>query len=120
MVLIVVNKRINQRFFSENKNGVAFNPPSGTVIDTNIVANDSDSKFDFYMIPQYANQGCVLPTHFYVALNESTYSKKVIERFTFALCHYYFNWGGPIKVPAPCMYAHKIAELFHNVESNTI
>jgi aubergine-like protein len=34
---------------------------------------------------------------------------------TFDLCHYYFNWSGPIKVPAPCMYAHKIAELYMNI-----
>lgn len=32
------------------------------------------------------------------------------------MCHYYFNWAGPIKVPAPCMYAHKIAELYKNIE----
>ena len=34
---------------------------------------------------------------------------------TFNLCHYYFNWAGPIKVPAPCMYAHKIADLFTRI-----
>lgn len=66
-------------------------------------------------MPQFTTQGCVLPTHFYVALNDSTLSKKVLEQFTFDLCHYYFNWAGPIKVPAPCMYAHKIAELHMNL-----
>ena len=40
---------------------------------------------------------------------------KTIEKLTFDLCHYYFNWAGPIKVPAPCMYAHKIAELFNTL-----
>jgi len=34
------------------------------------------------------------------------------------LCHYYFNWAGPIKVPAPCMYAHKIADLFTRIGSS--
>jgi hypothetical protein len=28
----------------------------------------------------------------------------------------YFNWCGPIKVPAPCMYAHKIAEFYFNIK----
>lgn len=40
-----------------------------------------------------------------------------MEKFTFDMCHYYYNWAGPIKVPAPCMYAHKIAELYKNIES---
>jgi aubergine-like protein len=48
-------------------------------------------------------------------LNEAELPKKVIEQFTYDLCHYYFNWAGPIKVPAPCMYAHKIAELYLNI-----
>ena len=32
------------------------------------------------------------------------------------MCHYYYNWAGPIKVPAPCMYAHKIAEHSKNID----
>ena len=75
-------------------------------------------EYDFFLIPQFANQGCVLPTHFYVAFNDSKLKKDVVEKFTFALCHYYYNWAGPIKVPAPCMYAHKIAELFMNLGAN--
>ena len=55
------------------------------------------------------------PTHFFVPLNQSNLTKVEIERMTFDLCHYYFNWAGPIKVPAPCMYAHKIAELFTRI-----
>lgn len=75
-------------------------------------------EYDFFLIPQFATQGCVLPTHFYVAFNDSPLKKDVVEKFTFALCHYYYNWAGPIKVPAPCMYAHKIAELFMNLGAN--
>ena len=56
----------------------------------------------------------MLPTHFYVAFNDSELKKDVIEKFTFDLCHYYFNYAGPIEVPAPCMYAHKIAKFFMN------
>ena len=55
------------------------------------------------------------PTHFYVPLNQSSLSKTELYQLTFALCHYYFNWAGPIKVPAPCMYAHKIADLFTTI-----
>lgn len=61
-------------------------------------------------MPSGANQGCVLPTHFYVPLNESRLKKIELQQLTYALCHYYYNWSGPIKVPAPCQYAHKIAD----------
>jgi aubergine-like protein len=93
------------------------NPPSGCIVDTGLVENESaDFEYDFFLIPQFTTQGCVLPTHFYVAYNDSAVKKDEIEKFTFDMCHYYYNWAGPIKVPAPCMYAHKIAELFMNIE----
>jgi hypothetical protein len=38
-----------------------------------------------------------------------------LQQLIFSLCHYYFNWAGPIKVPAPCMYAHKIADFFTTI-----
>jgi aubergine-like protein len=116
ITVVIVNKRITQRFFLEDDKQGLVNPPSGCLIDTQIVENeDSQSEYDFYLVPQTTTQGCVLPTHFYVAYNDSTIPKAVLEKLTFDLCHYYFNWAGPIKVPAPCMYAHKIAELFENL-----
>jgi aubergine-like protein len=92
------------------------NPPQGALIDQQVVENQDNLKdYDFYLVPQNSTQGCILPTHYYVAHNDSPLEKSVIEKLTFDLCHYYFNWAGAIKVPAPCMYAHKIAELFMNL-----
>ena len=71
----------------------------------------SKEPYDFYLVPQNTTQGCVTPTHFFVAYDTSSLTKEALETMTFALCHYYFNWAGPIKVPSPCMYAHKLAEL---------
>lgn len=116
ITVIIVNKRITQRFFIEDSRGNLQNPPSGALIDCQIVENqDSQQEYDFYLVPQFTTQGCVLPTHFYVAFNDSLVDKSTIEKLTYDLCHYYFNWAGSIKVPAPCMYAHKIAELFMNL-----
>lgn len=117
VTVIIVNKRITQRFFLEDSNGRKLqNPPSGCLIDEKVVENaDSRTEYDFYLVPQTTTQGCVMPTHFYVAFNDSQIEKSVIEKLTYDLCHYYFNWSGAIKVPAPCMYAHKIAELFMNL-----
>lgn len=117
--VIIVNKRITQRFFVE-QNEYTYNPPSGCIINRQLVENQqpSSSEFDFFLVPQNTTQGCVLPTHFYVCYNDSLIRRDSFEKLTFALCHYYFNWAGPIKVPAPCMYAHKIAELFMNLGDN--
>lgn len=60
----------------------------------------------------------MLPTHFYVPKNDSTLTKTDLQLLTYSLCHFYFNWAGPIKVPAPCQYAHKIAEFFMNIGAN--
>jgi aubergine-like protein len=116
ITVVIVNKRITQRFFLEDDRGGLQNPPSGCLIDQTVVENAStDVEYDFYLVPQTTTQGCVLPTHFYVAYNDAPLKKKALEQLTFELCHYYFNWAGPIKVPAPCMYAHKIAELYTNI-----
>ena len=115
ITVVVVNKRIHQRFFVKEANGRLVNPPSGCIIDQGLVDTHLDDKqFDFYLTPSFANQGCVLPTHFYVPRNDSDLSRVDIEILSYALCHFYFNWAGPIKVPAPCQYAHKVAEYYMN------
>ena len=124
ITLIVVNKRINQRFFVEDSRGQLQNPPTGCIIDSGLVcqnledgeeAKDDPKNFDFYMTPATATQGCILPTHFYVTKNESKLTKLEIQQLTYSLCHFYFNWAGPIKVPAPCQYAHKITEFYDTI-----
>ena len=118
VTLVVVNKRITQRFFVKNERGELMNPPSGCIVDKGLVENSQatpGSAFDFFMMPSGANQGCVLPTHFHVPINESKLKKIELEQLTYALCHFYFNWAGPIKVPAPCQYAHKIAEFYMTI-----
>ncbi len=116
ITLFIVNKRIIQSFFVVDGNGKLNNPPSGCIIDKDLVESSSTAggnrEFDFFLVPVRGTQGCMRPTHFFVPLNESTLTKTELQQLTFALCNYYFNWAGPIKVPAPCMYAHKIADLF--------
>lgn len=118
ITVIIVNKRISQRFFVQDANGNLVNPPSGCIIDKNLVENQGKDEYDFFMSPASATQGCVLPTHFYVPYNDSELTKKEVEELTFALCFYYFNWAGAIKVPAPCQYAHKIAEYYTHLGVN--
>ena len=115
ITLIIVNKRVRQRFFQQSpgNNGQNFidNPPQGTYVDTGFVEQSEviEGKFDFFLVPHSVTQGSVKPTHFYVAKNSSQISKMAILNFTYALCYNYYNWNDAIKIPAPCMLADKIA-----------
>ena len=74
ITVIVVNKRISQRFFVTDEKGRLNNPPSGCIIDRKLVETqdvNSNKKFDFFMTPASTTQGCVLPTHFFVPKNDS-------------------------------------------------
>jgi len=120
ITVVVVNKRISQRFFMKDSQGRPVNPPPGCIIDKGLVEDhgSNSEKFDFYLTPALTTQGCVLPTHFYVPKNDSSLSRTDIQHLTYTLCYLYFNWAGSIKVPAPCQYAHKIAELFTNINAH--
>jgi len=111
ITLIIVNKRVRQRFFEIKQAGRIYNPPQGTFVDSGFVEQSQivEGKFDFFLIPHAVTQGSVKPTHFYVAENSSKVSKNAILNFTYALCYNYYNWPDSIKIPAPCMLADKIA-----------
>ena len=51
ITLVVVNKRINQRMFCEER-GQVMNRPPGTIIDNKLVENTDNSCFDFFLVPQ--------------------------------------------------------------------
>jgi len=112
VILIVVNKRINQRMFIQSRDGrTVENPPPGSIIDSKLVENATD----FHLVSQQTTQGCVTPTHYFVSLNEAPEVSLVdLENLTYSLCYMYSNWSGSIKVPAPCQCAHKIAE-YHTI-----
>ncbi len=116
ITLIIVNKRVRQRFFQIQK-GRYDNPPQGTYVDQGFVEQSEviNGCFDFFLVPHSVTQGSVKPTHFYVAENDSTLTKQVLMDFTYALCYNYFNWPNSIKIPAPCMLADKIAIYRHEI-----
>jgi aubergine-like protein len=130
----VVTKRISTRLFEMCDGGRnVTNPTPGTVVDNVITcperyADDEDRisngfivlltvsefcfrRYDFFLVPQVARQGTVSPTSFNVLVDTSGLDADRMQRFTFKLCHLYFNWSGTVAVPAPCQYAHKLALL---------
>ncbi|XP_076435020.1 piwi-like protein 1 [Babylonia areolata] len=127
---VVVKKRTNARFFLDTApqggqgrgdprgrgagagpgagSGRYVNPGPGTVIDD--VAT-KPTWYDFFLVAQSVRQGTVTPTHYNVILDELAMLPDYYQRLAYKLTHMYYNWQGTIRVPAPCMYAHKLAFL---------
>jgi len=106
--IVVVKKRINSRFFASGGGNELINPPPGTVVDNTVTRPD---WYDFFLVSQSVNQGTVTPTHYHVIKDTNELGPDKMQRLTYKLTHLYYNWPGTIRVPAPCMYAHKLAFL---------
>ncbi|KAM8716535.1 hypothetical protein ACLKA7_003416 [Drosophila subpalustris] len=107
ITFLVVQKRINTRFFLDNGRDFS-NPSPGTVVDKSITRSQ---MYDFFLVAQMVRQGTVTPTHFVVLQDDSNYGPDIIQRLTYKLCFLYYNWPGTVRVPACCLYAHKMAYL---------
>ncbi|OMJ83571.1 hypothetical protein SteCoe_15480 [Stentor coeruleus] len=105
LLYVTVNKRTNARFYFQN-NGNITNPPIGTVVDSKVV---DKFGYDFFILPAKSAQGCMIPTHFHVVYDDSGLSCDNIQSLAYKMCFSYFNWSGSVRVPAPCLYAHKLA-----------
>lgn len=63
LMLILVNKRVPQRFFSNQNPSRLCNPTPGTVINSGVV---EPNTYDFYLVSTGSRQGVVSPTHYTV------------------------------------------------------
>ncbi|XP_064551411.1 protein argonaute-3 isoform X2 [Drosophila montana] len=107
ITFIIVQKRNNTRFFSKSNNNYE-NPFPGTVIDKYITRSH---MYDFFLVSQMVRQGTVSPTHFVVLRDDANYGPDIIQKLSYKLCFLYYNWPGTVRIPACCMYAHKMAYL---------
>ena len=115
IAFLVVNKRINARFY-HNQGGKVYNPPLGTVIDREVVQKNG---YDFYIMPAKATQGAMTPTHFHVIYDDTGLRCDEIQQLAYRMCYSYYNWSGSIRVPAPCQYAHKLAYQYGERANNS-
>ncbi|XP_071550552.1 piwi-like protein Ago3 [Panulirus ornatus] len=106
--LIVVQKRVNTRIFAAMSSRGHDNPPPGSIIDHTVTRR---YWYDFLLVSQHVRQGTVSPTHYIVVRDGSNLKVDNMQRLTYKLTHLYYNWPGTIRVPAPCQYAHKLANL---------
>ncbi|EYC08353.1 hypothetical protein Y032_0066g3715 [Ancylostoma ceylanicum] len=108
LAFIIVTKKVNMRIFKGNPNSTLTNPDPGTVVDSVVTRPE---RYDFYLVPQYVNQGTVTPVCYNIIYDDTDLSPDKHHKLAFKLCHLYYNWQGTVRVPAPCQYAHKLAFL---------
>ncbi len=105
LTVILIDKRITQKFFSVDGKRQLGNPAPGTLIDNTIVSKD----YDFYLIAQNVTRGTATPTHYKVIFDNSGLPAEILQELIYSQCFAYMNWTGAIRIPAPCQYAHKLS-----------
>ena len=106
---ICCNLKSDMKFFevASNDSKSYANPKSGLIIDEGVTQKN---RFEFYIQPQFVNQGTATPSHYQVMCshqhNDDVLKLEQLEKLTFYLCYYYFTCAGAIREPG----ALKMAE----------
>jgi len=83
------------------------NPEPGTVVDDPAICTGPVPNF--YMVSQAIVKGSALPAHYSVLFNSAGLSLRLIQNLTNRLCLMYYNVPNAVRVPAPVLYATKVA-----------
>lgn len=109
ITFIVVQKRVSYKFFQiDHAKKTLSNPPPGSVLDNTITRR---TYYDFFLCSQHVREGATTPSHYIVLKDDNNFEPDIIQRLTYKLSYLYYNWPGSVRVPAPCQYAHKLADL---------
>ncbi len=100
--VVMVNTKTSERFFTENGENVK----AGTLINSEVVSKD----YDFYLVSQNSNRGCIVPNHYKVIYTDSKMEEGVLSELIYGQCFNYVNWSGSIKVPGILQNAKKCAK----------
>jgi hypothetical protein len=104
LAYIVAQKRITTKFVTTDGENSA---PPGTLI-MGIHGLDHSTFYINGTCPSFAT---AKPVRFIVASQDKGLDTKMLAELSWALCHDYPNWAGPVKVPGPVQLAHKAAEV---------
>ena len=109
LTIFCVNKRTELKFFEKDKKNGYKNIPLGSVIDKKVVNSDT---FEFYLQCPEVSLGTASPVHFLCIYNNNEeIAFEDYEKITFYQSFYYWNWPGPVRIPAVLKYA-EIANSF--------
>eukprot|EP01062_Namystynia_karyoxenos_P045585 TRINITY_DN338_c0_g1_i6.p1 TRINITY_DN338_c0_g1~~TRINITY_DN338_c0_g1_i6.p1 ORF type:complete len:1435 (+),score=533.98 TRINITY_DN338_c0_g1_i6:70-4305(+) len=87
------------------------NPAFGALVDEKITHLIG---YEFFLVSQKVDQGCATAVKYKCLKNElgESWTPDKFQSLAFNLTCMYYNWNGPIKVPAPCLYASRHARMF--------
>ena len=109
LVFVAISQRTGTRFFLPKADQATVgNPEPGTVIDSHIV--NPTNTHSFYLINQCVSKGTAVPTQFTILHDSDQLPLSALQNVTYRLSFLYFNVTGSIRVPAPAMYARKVAQ----------
>ena len=103
---ICCNLKSDLKFFETEDHGISkayFNPQSGLIVDDNVTQRN---KFEFYLQPQFVNQGTATPCHYQIMhydkdqKEENEFKIENLEKLSFYLSFYYWTWTGSIRIPS--------------------
>ena len=57
---------------------------------------------DYYIVSQSVRQGTVSPAYYNILYDDTALTVDNLQNLTYAQSCMYFNWNGPVKVPAQC------------------
>lgn len=104
LAYIVCQKRIATKFLTaDGSQGM----PAGALIKS-LHSARHDAFYINGTSPPYSTPK---PVRFVIAKKDRELDDTDMSELSWALCHDYPNWTGPIKLPAPVQMAHKLAEL---------
>ncbi|EAR94948.1 piwi-like Twi9p protein (macronuclear) [Tetrahymena thermophila SB210] len=103
-----VNRKIGQKFYQSPQGDKVevSNPASGTIVASQVVQNN----FEFFMAAQHCNSGVCTPTKYTCLYNNTNLKEDQIWQLTYYQTFNYYNWQGPVRVPAAMKYAEKLAK----------
>ena len=103
-IYVCCNLKAELKFFQnkDNSNTSLSNPKSGLCVDSDITQKD---KYEFYIQPQFVNQGTATPCHYQVLYDkrdeneENNIKLEELQLISFYLSFYYWTWAGAVRVP---------------------
>ena len=112
IVIIGIARKTDMRIFRGDKENIR-NPEPGTVVDDPRICPGPTPEF--FLLSQAIAKGSAVPTHYTVLINRAELPLQLIENLTNRLCLMYYNVPNAVRVPAPVLYANKIAAFCGNV-----
>ena len=103
---ILVNKKVNFKFFEKSNKGFS-NPESGLLVMDGIT---NKNYFEFYIQPQEITQGSAIPICYHVAYGNFDFPE-IIPKLAYDLCNIYCNYQGKIRIPNVLKMAEKLSKM---------